>query len=275
MGQTKREPRRSNGHGELIIIGGHEDKEREKEILRLVAKRVNGGPLLIATLASSEAQEQFQTYREVFSELGVKKTAHLELETRGESDDQQREQLLRTASGIFFTGGDQLRITSLFGGSELCVIMRERYAHGLMVAGTSAGASVLSETMLVAGPGDDSHRMGDALRMAPGLGLTRDFTIDQHFAQRGRLSRLVGAVAQNPRILGVGIDEDTAIIAREGVGFEVVGNGAVYVIDGHSISYTNLSDTRTNEVISVHNVKLDILAKGDRFDLEKRVAIHP
>src|SRR5206468_3922929 len=106
------------------------------------------------------------------------------------------------------------------------------HARGLPIAGTSAGASVMSETMLVSGPSDDSHRVDDALRMAPGLGLMHDLIIDQHFAQRGRLSRLLGAVAQNPRLLGVGIDENTAIVAREGKGFEVIGDGAVYVING-------------------------------------------
>ena len=256
MAQQKRDSRKANGHGELIIIGGHEDKEREREVLKAVAERVNGGMLLVATLASSEAAEQWEIYRKVFQQLGVKKAEHLDLETRAESDDDDRAKLIRQARAVFFTGGDQLRITSTFGGSPLCEILRGRFAAGLLVAGTSAGASVLSETMLVSGPGDDSHRMGDALRMAPGLGLTKDFTVDQHFAQRGRLSRLVGAVAQNPRILGVGIDEDTAIVAREGVGFEVIGNGAVYVIDGRSITYTNLSDSKTDDVISVHNVKL-------------------
>jgi cyanophycinase len=175
---------------------------------------------------------------------------------------------------MFFTGGDQLRITSTFGGSELCETMRERYAQGMLIAGTSAGASVMSETMLVSGPGDDSHRVGDTLRMAPGLGLTRDFVVDQHFAQRGRISRLLGAIAQNPRPLGVGIDENTAIIAKEGESFEVIGAGAVYVINGKCITYTNLSESKTDDVISVHNVKLDVLSHGDRFDIEKRIALH-
>ena len=274
MPHRKREPRKAGSHGELIIIGGHEDKERDQEILKAVADRVNGGLLLIATLASTEANEQWRNYRDVFRNLGLKKIEQLDLESRAEADDDARTKLLRSAQAVFFTGGDQLRITSNFGGSPLCNIMRERYASGMVVAGTSAGASVMSETMLVAGPGDESHRMGDALRMAPGLGLTEDLIVDQHFAQRGRIGRLVGAVAQNPRLIGVGIDEDTAIVAREGESFEVIGTGAVYVIDGHSIAYTNLSDSKTDDVISVHNVKLSILSRGDRFDLVKRVALH-
>src|SRR4051812_39230045 len=119
----------------------------------------------------------WKTYKKVFQQLGVKKVEHLNVETRAESADDARSELLRRAGIIFFTGGDQLRITSTFGGSVLCQMMREKYGQGLTIAGTSAGASVMSETMLVAGPGDDSHRVSDALRMAPGLGLTKDFVI--------------------------------------------------------------------------------------------------
>src|SRR4051794_11982447 len=261
--------------GELIIIGGHEDKENDPEILKAVAERVNGGTLLVATLASTEALDQWKTYRKAFQQLGVKKVQHLDVETRAESADDERSELVSHADAIFFTGGDQLRITSTFGGSVLCNMMRERYGKGMTVAGTSAGASVMSETMLVSGPGDDSHRVGDALRMAPGLGLTKDFVIDQHFAQRGRLSRLLGAIAQNPRLLGMGIDENTAVIAKEGSVFEVIGNGAVYVINGQDITYTNVSDSKTDEIVTVHNVKLDVLSRGDRFDIKQRSAIHP
>src|SRR5437764_14152679 len=119
MAQKKREPGKGNGHGDLIIIGGHEDKEREKEILKVLAERVNGGTLLVATLASSEAVEQWQSYRKVFHALGLTKTEHLDLETRAEAEDDKRTELIRKARGVFFTGGDQLRITSTFGGSPL------------------------------------------------------------------------------------------------------------------------------------------------------------
>jgi cyanophycinase len=269
MGQKKREP------GELIIIGGHEEKEGDPEILKVVAERVNSGMLLVATLASSVGMEQWQEYRRAFQKLGVKKIERLDLETRAEAADDERAELVKKAKLIFFTGGDQLRITSSFGGSRLCELMRERHAEGLPIAGTSAGASVMSETMLVSGPSDESHRVGDTLRMAPGLGLTREFVVDQHFAQRGRLSRLLGAVAQNPRLLGIGIDENTAVVAREGENFEVIGKGAVYVINGQCITFTNVSESEPDNTISVHGVRLDVLSRGDRFDVEKRVAIHP
>jgi cyanophycinase len=269
MGQKKRE----SLAGELIIIGGHEDKGSEPEILKTVAERADKGLLLIATLASSLAKEQWEEYRKVFGKLGVKKLDHLDLETRAESADDRRVELVKQAKVIFFTGGDQLRITSSFGGSRLCELMREKHSNGMPIAGTSAGASVMSETMLVSGPGDESHKPADALRMAPGLGLMKEIVIDQHFAQRGRISRLLVAVAQNPRLLGVGLDENTAIVAKDGA-FEVIGAGAVYVINGMCITYTNLSESDPNVTTSVHGVRLDVLSRGDRYDLDKRVALH-
>jgi cyanophycinase len=269
MAQRKRE---SKSAGELIIIGGHEDKGPDPEILKVVAERVEKGMLLIATLASAAAKEQWDEYRKLFGKLGVKKLEHLDIETRAESADDRRAELIKQARLIFFTGGDQLRITSSFGGSKLCDLMRQKHAQGMPVAGTSAGASVMSETMLVAGPGDDSAKPADALRMAPGLGLIQEIVIDQHFAQRGRISRLLVAVAQNPRLLGVGIDEDTAIVATDH-SFEVIGAGAIYVINGLSITYTNLSESQPDVTTSVHGVRLDVLSRGDRYDLANRVAV--
>jgi cyanophycinase len=263
-------PTKNHKPGEWIVIGGYEDQE----ILKIVAERAGNGMLLVATLASQVAMEQWQEYRKIFQKLGVKKIEHLDLETRAEAAQDHRAEQIQHAAVIFFTGGDQLRITSSFGGSRLCELMRERHAKGLPIAGTSAGASVMSGTMLVAGPSDESHRIGDALQMAPGLGLMPEFVIDQHFAQRGRLSRLLGAVAQNPRLIGVGIDENTAIVGRPGERFDVIGDGAVYVVNGQGITYTNLSESQTDATISVHGVRLDVLSSGDCFDIEKRAAVH-
>lgn len=269
MAQTKHKP------GELIVIGGHDAKDGETEVLRIVAERAGGGMLLVATLASEVALEMWQDFRKLFQKLGVKKIEHLNVETRAETAEDKRVAQIKEAAVVFFPGGDQLRITSSFGGSKLCELMRERHPKGLPIAGASAGASVMSGTMLVEGPTEESHRVGDALRMAPGLGLMPEFVIDQHFAQRGRLGRLLGAVAQNPRLIGVGVDENTAIVARPGDGFEVIGDGAVYVINGQCITYTNLSESQTDDAISVHGARLDVLSHGDRFDTLRRTAVHP
>ena len=134
------------------------------------------------------------------------------------------------------------------------------------MGGTSAGASVMSETMLVSGAGGESHKVGGALFMAPGLGLAKDMIIDQHFAQRGRIGRLLGAVAQNPGVLGIGIDEDTAIVVDDGQ-FSVIGSGAVYVVDGKDVTDTNISEAESEEVMCIFNVKLHVLGRNSFFDL--------
>ena len=151
----------------------------------------------------------------------------------------------------------------------MCQQIQDLYAAGAVMAGTSAGASILTETMIVSGP-ERSHRSGDSLRMAPGLGFLRDVLIDQHFAERGRISRLVGIVAQNPRVLGLGIDEDTAVILRDENEFEVVGSGAVYALDARTMVHTNVSEQETDKTLSAFGTVLHVLSHGDRFDLELR-----
>jgi cyanophycinase len=172
------------------------------------------------------------------------------------------------AAAIFFSGGDQLRITSQIGDTGIEAKVRALYERGGIIAGTSAGAAAMSETMLVKGTSGETHRIGD-LHMAPGLGLIRDVIIDQHFAERGRFGRLLGAVAHNPRVLGIGIDEDTAAVV-ENEQFEVIGSGAVYVVDGEHVSHSNLAEARPERVLSMHDVRVHVLGTGDRYDLAKR-----
>ncbi|RYG56566.1 MAG: cyanophycinase, partial [Alphaproteobacteria bacterium] len=151
--------------------------------------------------------------------------------------------------------------------------VRELHDRGGLLAGTSAGASVMSETMLVGGSSSESHHIGD-VHMAPGLGLIRNAIIDQHFAQRGRIGRLLGAVAHNPRLLGVGIDEDTAIQVA-GSRFEVLGSGAVYVVDAEEVTQSNIAEARSACALSMHDVRLHVLAAGDSFDLKRRAPMSP
>jgi cyanophycinase len=154
--------------------------------------------------------------------------------------------------------------------------VQEIYENGGVVAGTSAGASAMSETMLVSSDDDDSYRIKSALLMAPGLGLAHDLLIDQHFSQRGRMARLIGAVSQNPRVLGVGIDEDTAIVVRGDRDFQVLGAGAAYVIDGSKITYSNIGDEESDRTLSAFNITVHMLSQGDRFDLATRTpSSHP
>jgi cyanophycinase len=255
--------------GPLIIIGGHEDREGEKVILSEVARHVARGKLVVTTVASSAPEGQFEEYRRIFRDLGVHQVAELPIADRSEAKDDKTVEILDGATGVFFAGGDQLKITSQIGDTKTFRRIQEIHQEGGVIAGTSAGASVLCETMLVSGNSDESPKIGDLVRMAPGLGLVSGIIIDQHFAERGRLGRLTGAVAENPKELGIGIDEDTAVIIQ-GQNLKVLGNGSVYILDGVDISWSNVSEAEAGHNLSVHDVRLHILATGDRFHLRER-----
>jgi cyanophycinase len=257
--------------GPLIVIGGHEDKEGDRVILRAVAERMSGGKLVLATIASRQPEGYFESYQKAFADLGITDLVELYIDDRGETHDPEKLAVFDGAAGVFFSGGDQLRIASQIGDTPVERRVRQVHEAGGVVAGTSAGASVMSETMLVGGSSSESHRIGD-LNMAPGLGLIRDAIIDQHFAERGRIGRLLGAVAHNPRILGVGIDEDTATLWEQGR-FTVLGSGAVYVVDAEDVTRSNIAEGASASALSLHDVRLHVLASGDSFDLERRAPL--
>jgi cyanophycinase len=175
---------------------------------------------------------------------------------------------LREVNAVFFSGGDQLRITSLIGDTPIYQLVHEIFDKGGVIAGTSAGASAMSETMLVRGTNASSFWIGD-LSMATGLGLLPNVIIDQHFAERGRIGRRIGAVSQNPRVLGIGIDEDTAIVVR-GTRFEVIGAGAVYLVDAGDVTHSNIAEAAADQALSIYDLKLNVLSSGDRFGLGTR-----
>jgi cyanophycinase len=254
--------------GALVIIGGHEDKEGRKTVLREVARHLHGGKLVLATVASHEPEGYFEAYQKAFGDLGVKELVELYVLDRAETLDPEKLKAFDGAGGVFFTGGDQLRISSQIGDTPVEQRVREIFERGGVIAGTSAGASVMSDTMLVAGTSSESHRIGD-LHMAPGLGLLRDVIIDQHFAQRGRFGRLFGAVAHNPRVLGLGVDEDTAMVVERD-SFKVIGSGAVCVVDGAGVTHSNIAEARPERVLSIYDVRLHVLSAGDGFDLSRR-----
>jgi len=269
---TDETPRRQ---GCLIIIGGHEDRDPkgERAILREVARRIRGGKLVLATVASHQPEGYFDEYQKAFEDLDIGELVELYVEERSQAGDRDKLNVLDDAAGVFFSGGDQLRITSQIGDTGIEAKVRRIYERGGVVAGTSAGASVMSETMLIKGSSRETHRIGD-LHMAPGMGLVRDVIIDQHFAERGRFGRLIGAVAHNPRVLGMGIDEDTAAVV-EGDRFHVIGSGAVYVVDGSDVTYCNVAEARAECALSMHDVRVHVLSNGDGFDLKARRPMPP
>jgi len=260
--------------GRLVIIGGAEDKYGDSRILEEVVDIIGGADsrLGIITTATKHPDEVGEEYKEVFYRLGVKDVDIIDINTRDEANMDDYVDRLREVSGFFFTGGDQLRITSILGGTRAYDALYESFMEGTPVIGTSAGASVMSSTMIVEGNSNDAARKC-TLKMAPGLNLVDGVIIDQHFDQRGRLGRLLCGVAENPGTLGIGIDEDTAIMVLPEDCFEVIGTNAVTIIDGKTIKSSNVSESQPNEILSIANACVHVLAKGYGFDFRRREVI--
>lgn len=256
--------------GYLIIIGGAEDKDGESVILRQAKQMLKDEEILtILTTATEKPEEVGKTYNEVFRRLGVKNIQILDINTRDDADNEEKCSLINSSSCIFMTGGDQLRITSILGGTHAYESLKRVYTNGGIIMGTSAGASVMSSTMVVQGE-DNKPARKCTLKMAPGLGLIKDVIIDQHFDQRGRFGRLLCGIAENPEVLGIGIDEDTAIKIYPDMHFEVVGTNAVTVIDGNTIQCSNVSELSQNEILAIVGVTVHVLPQGYGFNLENR-----
>jgi len=257
--------------GNLIIIGGAEDKYGERNILKQVADIIGGkeANLIILTTATEKPDEVGNEYRKVFENLGIINIEVLKINSREEANSDNNSERIENSTGIFFTGGDQLRITSILGGTKVYKALQNAFEKGIVIIGTSAGASVMSDTMIVDGNSNGPARKC-TLKMAPGLGLLEEAIIDQHFDQRGRIGRLLCGVAENPYVLGIGIDEDTAIRVFPDAHLEVIGTNAVTIIDGKSIKSSNVSELKPDEILAINNVTLHILPGGYGFDMNNR-----
>ncbi|HHW56275.1 MAG TPA: cyanophycinase [Clostridia bacterium] len=254
--------------GKLIIIGGAEDKEDKCEILKEVVKLSGGkeSKIVVMTTATEKPVEVGKMYISIFEKLGAKDVKVVNINSREDKEVNYAREVLKYCSCVFFTGGDQLRITSILGGSGIDELLKQLHRKGVLIVGTSAGASVMSQTMIVEGNDEDSPRKC-TIKMAPGLGLLKDVIIDQHFAQRGRIGRLLAAIAQNPNNLGIGIDEDTGIIVDENE-FRVIGSNAVTVVDGRKLKHSNVSESSPDEILVLTNVILHILPSGYGYDFK-------
>lgn len=257
--------------GNLIVIGGAEDKQGDSSILKCVVETSAGADsnLVILTTATEKPESVGSEYQSLFRKLGASHVQILNINSREEANRAENADVIRNSTGLFFTGGDQLRITSILGGTRVCAAMQEAYQKGVAIAGTSAGASVMSNTMIIDGDGNDPARKC-TLKMAPGLGFMEEAIIDQHFHQRGRIGRLLCGVAENPYMLGIGVDEDTAIRVYPDARFEVIGTNAVTVIDGKSIKSSNVSELKPDEILAIAGVTLHVLPKGYGFDMKGR-----
>jgi cyanophycinase len=253
-----------------MIIGGAEDKLRDKVILSRFAKLSGGarGHVVVISTASSLGDEATELYRVLLSGLGIGQVTGLRPLTRDEANDPAAAEALQEATGVFLTGGNQLRLSLVISGTRLGEEIHEAHRRGAVVAGTSAGASAVSTHMMAFGASGATpkHRMA---HMSAGLGLMRDLVVDQHFQQRTRLGRLLAVVAQSPSLLGLGIDEDTAAVVDADDTLEVIGRGAVTIVDG-SLIVTDAFQTKGHRPMMVSGAIIHSLPSGYRFDLQTR-----
>ena len=258
--------------GWIVPIGGAENKENDPRILeRFIA--VSGGSEadIVVIPTASRLHETGPRYEILFRELGARRVTVMDFDTRRDCQETGRLQRLEEASGIFFTGGNQLRLTTLLGGTPVAKLIRRRNANGVTVGGTSAGASILSEHMIAFGDEGPSVISG-SVRLAPGLGLTNRFVIDQHFRQRDRLGRLITALAYNPFAVGIGLDEDTAVFISPDETLDAEGSGGVTVVDASEVSFSSMDSASEGQPICMLGLKVHILVAGATFNLHTRIA---
>jgi cyanophycinase len=258
--------------GWIVAIGGAENKENDRRILELFVHTSGGDTADIVVIpTASRVHETGARYEQLFRELGAARVTVMDFDTRRDCQEPGRLERIEQASGIFFTGGNQLRLTTLLGGTPVAKLIRLRNAHGVTVGGTSAGASILSEHMIAAGD-EGSSMIAGSVRLAPGLGLTNRFIIDQHFRQRDRLGRLLTALAYNPFAVGIGLDEDTAAFIGPDETVQVEGSGGVTILDGADVTYSSIDSVEEGQPVCMLGLKLHLLVAGTTFNLQTRIA---
>jgi len=261
--------------GWIVPIGGAEEKEDDPRILRRFADICGGERADIVVIpTASRLADTGPRYERIFRDLGVARVDAIDFDTRRDCEEKSRLERIGRATGIFFTGGNQLRLSTLIGGTSVARAVRAANARGVAVGGTSAGASILSEHMIAFGD-EGSSPMAGSVRLAPGLGLTNRFIIDQHFRQRDRLGRLVTALAYNPFAIGIGLDEDTAAFIDPDDTIHVVGGGAITAIDTGAIEYSSIASAEIGQPICMTDVRVHVLTAGCSFDLHTRRAYPP
>jgi cyanophycinase len=262
--------------GPLLLIGGAEDKVGSRTILSRFVQLAGGSAACIAVIATASDFHDLvgRRYVGLFGALGAGEVLLLELHDRRLARQVEPLEQLDAATAIFITGGDQLKLTAMLGGTAVAQRIRERHAAGVLVGGTSAGASAVAEHMLAYGQSGIPPRKA-MMQFAPGLGLVGGLVIDQHFGARGRAGRLMTAVAHNPDLLGIGLDEDTAIeISGEGM-LTVLGRGSVMVVDGTELTYSDIHRIPENAPLTIFGIRLHVLTSGYHFDIAARIPALP
>jgi len=258
--------------GWMIPIGGAEEKEGSTQILSRFVELAGGDDADIVIIpTASMLQSTGPRYERLFSDLGASRASSLDFDTRRDAEEAGRLERLNQASGVFFTGGNQLRLSTLVGGTAVAKAVRQMNAAGIPVAGTSAGAAFMCEHMIAFGD-DGSTPIAGSVRLAPGLGLTNRIVIDQHFRQRDRLGRLLTALAYNPFAVGIGLDEDTAAFIAPDNTVHVEGSGAITVVDAAEVQFSSMDSVNEGRTVCLIGVKLHILTQGASFNLHTRQA---
>jgi cyanophycinase len=255
-----------------VPIGGAEDQIKDPEILKRFVDLCGGRRARIAVVpTASERDDTGRRYERIFKDLGARSVQSFEFTSRADAEDEEALEGLKEASGIFLSGGNQLRLSTLLGGTRAAKALRRANASGVPVAGTSAGAAFLPEHMIAFGDEGATPRAG-MVTLAPGLGLTNRVIVDQHFRQRDRLGRLLTALAYNPFAVGLGLDEDTSVFLGADNVLEVAGSGAVTVVDPGEVERSSMDVAKPGEPVTILGVRLHVLGTGGVFDLETRRA---
>ncbi len=269
-------------------IGGAEDKGTDLEqgfiqrnnlnffeqgiLKRLVQETHHGvnSKIEVITTASTIPIEVGENYIDAFSKLNCKNISLMHIRNRDDAQKPEYLQRILEADAVMMTGGNQMRLTATFGGTELYHAMHHRYYNeaGFLIAGTSAGAMAMSNTMIYEGNAANAHLKG-AVKVTTGLAFMGNVIFDSHFDKRGRFGRLAQAVATNPSCVGIGLGEDTGLLITEGNHMEAIGSGMIIIIDGHNIGYSNIADLADGKPISIENLKVHFMAKGDKYTLNK------
>ncbi|HEV7428825.1 MAG TPA: cyanophycinase [Thermoanaerobaculia bacterium] len=263
--------------GRMLVIGGAEDPDEDDMTILPYFVKMCGGKkarIVVCGTPSNKPLEKERKYGKLFQKIGVAKVMEAHIEERVDGERKELLEMIHSATGIFYTGGDQLRLTSTVAGTKFGDMVRERlYGNSLIVGGTSAGAAAMASTMLIGGNQGGTVRR-EAIQLAAGLGYWRDATVDTHFATRGRVNRLCVVFGENPQVLAIGIDENTAVDVRPGESFEVIGEGAVFVFDG-KVTHSNAAEADDKEVMAITDVLMHVLPSGYRFDLRLKRPMKP
>ncbi len=261
--------------GVLIPIGGGNDDE--KIIKRIIKETGKRKPILCyITIADSDKKEAMQKHRNFAHDIGIKNSSYIHFDHRSDADTPENLEKIQNCNAVLIGGGNQLRLSSLLGGTILMEEIKKRYydEKGFVVSGNSAGAAAMSYTMIISGSSQDALVKGE-LQLTNGLALIDNVFIDTHFTERGRFGRLIQTVAYNPGVLGLGLSIDTAAVIYHGDRMEIIGKGLAVIVDGTEIEYSNLTEVYDGDPLTIEGLKMHILGPGKFFDLDHRKMHHP